>query len=102
MRFVFLITSIALVCPAAVQESSPVLPLVFEPNRGQAPGEFEYVGRTAQGTVLIGKSGMALLPASGKDAIRMQIRGAVAAQSEPLERQGATSNYFVGDSSTWR
>lgn len=102
MRFVFLITSIGLMCSAMVQESSPVLPLVFEPNRGQAPADFEYVGRTGQGTVLIGKSGMALLSATGKDAIRMKITGATPTQSEPLERQGATSNYFVGNSGMWR
>ena len=89
-------------CSGAVPTSTPVLPLVFEPNRGQAASEFEYIARTQQGTVLVAKTGVLLLSASGEQPVRMTIAGARPTESQPLDQQTATSNYLVGDRSQWK
>lgn len=99
MRIALLLAAVSLSASVFAHD----LPLVFEPNVGQAPGEFDYVARGGSGTLLLGRTGAVLLPRSGESAVRMTLAGGRGRTAEALEALPGRSHYFLGrDPSNWR
>jgi hypothetical protein len=94
--------------PAPPVTVTPVLPVWFEPNVGQVPGNTEWVARTAGANVYIKGTELvyALRPPGTRDDfnpqrftrdIHMRLVGADAdATAEGFEPMGSCSNYFLG------
>jgi hypothetical protein len=85
---------------AATAESgsrSLLLPLTFEPNRGQAPSEALYLARGAEGSVLLGDNGVVALLGGGRDAKALRIRfagSALRSRATPEDPTGGIANYY--------
>ncbi len=77
-------------------------PIRFEENRGQAAAEYQYLGRTPEGTLALTPSGMDLLLKD--DTVRTRLLGANPdASLEPLDPLPVRTSYFRGsDSRTWK
>jgi uncharacterized protein (TIGR03437 family) len=89
---------------AVTAQSRPtVMPLVFEPNRGQAAPDVRYLAH-GNGFMLFLTDTEAVLKAGGNDPVRMRLAGANLRQpAQGLEATGGVSNYLVGnDKSLWR
>lgn len=82
----------------------PELPLAFEPNLGQAPGEVEILSRSASSQILLSGQSIMLRPRGTSSAIRMDLAGAEPQAGWRTEsRLGGVSNYLIGaDPSLWR
>src|SRR5579862_1271099 len=79
------------------------LPLVFEPNLGQADREVKFLART-QGSTLFLTDREAVLASNGAAPVRMRLANAGKAKAiHGLEPTGGISNYFIGnDPAKWR
>ena len=75
------------------------LPLAFEPNAGRADRGFDFVSRSASGTVFLADGGATLALGSGKpaDAIGFEPAGATPAPPDALERLPGVVNDLRGD-----
>jgi hypothetical protein len=77
--------------------TSLLLPLTFEPNRGQAPAEALYLARSAEGSILLNNTGIVALLGDGRDAKPLRIRFLGSAQSPRTigeEATGGIANYY--------
>ena len=74
------------------------LPLVFEPNQGQADPEVKFLARALGGTLFLTEREAVLGP------VRVRLVGAGKPQAvRGLEPTGGISNYFIGDNpARWR
>jgi uncharacterized protein (TIGR03437 family) len=80
----------------------PHLPLLFEPNRGQAPPQVRFLARGNGMTLLLeDRAAVLRLPSS---ELRMWFTGNARPQAiEPLDPRPGVSSYFLGnDPSAWR
>src|SRR6266851_1978912 len=79
------------------------LPLVFEPNQGQADPAVKFLARTDSGTLFLTER-EAVLTSRGAAPVRMRLAGARKPQAvRGLEPTGGISNYFIGnDRAKWR
>src|SRR5262249_42551355 len=79
------------------------LPLVFEPNQGQADPAVKFLAPTGGGTLLLTER-EAVLAWRGAAPVRMRLAGAGTPQAvHGLEPTGGISNYFIGnDPARWR
>ena len=90
-----------------VFEAYGKLPLIFERNQGQARPETEFVARGGGYTLLLLRSGEAVLGLRGGGkspvpVLRMKLLGASAGAVEGREEQPGRSNYFIGsDPAGW-
>jgi uncharacterized protein (TIGR03437 family) len=82
------------------------LPLVFEPNVGQAAPEVQWISRTGDGTMLLEPGRATLIVRGSHDETRritMNIVGAREPSTEALEPLTSFSSYFIGnDPARWR
>src|SRR5215471_5401808 len=78
----------------------PSLPIAFEPNRGQAGTNADFLVR-APGYILTLHSGNAIFQARG-GRVSATLIGAHPAKPEPEEKLPSTINYLVGNTSDWR
>src|SRR6266851_4323825 len=98
---------LSFVVSAAAQQSAlrdyGRLPLVFEPNQGQADPAVKFLARTASGTLFLTER-EAVLAWRGATPVRMRLAGARKPQAvRGLEPTGGISNYFIGnDRAKWR
>ncbi|MCC7171249.1 MAG: hypothetical protein IT459_12425, partial [Planctomycetes bacterium] len=81
------------------------VPIVFEPNRGQAPADVRFLARVERDLVYVGDDG-ATLWRTGDDgvahALRLRFVGARARSIDAVEPLESTSNYLRGvDPSRW-
>jgi uncharacterized protein (TIGR03437 family) len=78
------------------------IPLSFEPNRGQAPSNIQYLARGSSYTLYLA-GGETLLATRGQSPLRTRLAGANAlARITGEAPQASTSNYFVGsDPGKW-
>jgi len=76
------------------------LPIAFEPNRGQAGTNADFLVR-APGYILTLHSGNAIFQARG-GRVSATLIGARAAKPEPEEKLPSTITYLVGNTSDWR
>src|SRR5262245_48550708 len=78
------------------------LPLSFEPNRGQAPAEADFLAHGSGYELFLG-AGDAVLSLDGH-GLRMKLQGARHAPAAmPLGETGGTVNYLIGnDPKQWR
>src|SRR4051812_48693092 len=59
------------------------LPFVFEENAGQAPSDVDFIGRASNGTVLLKRTGVVLLPRDERDrTVTLSLSGAKTARPE--------------------
>src|SRR5687767_3340583 len=75
------------------------MPLVFEPNVGQAAADVRWISRTPDGTMLLTPGGATLVVRGDQDKNRrvtMRVVGARHTQAEPLEPLSSFSSYFIG------
>jgi uncharacterized protein (TIGR03437 family) len=73
------------------------IPLSFEPNRGQAPDQVQYLARGSFYTLYLARGEM-VLAAHDQSPLRTRISGANLSASITGEvPQASTSNYFVGN-----
>ena len=88
---------------ARAYEAYGKLPLGFEPNRGQAPAEVQYLSRSS-GYSLYLTPNEVVLSLRGSDRMRMRLIGARAAtEGVALNPLPGRSNYFLGnDPAQWR
>src|SRR5579872_2742756 len=79
------------------------LPLVFEPNQGQADREVKFLARTQGGTLFLTER-EAVLVSRGSEPVRMRLAHAGKPKAiRGLEPTGGISNYFIGnDPAKWR
>ena len=79
------------------------VPLSFEPNRGQAPAEVQYLARGSFYALYLGGD-EAVLTAGEQSPLRIRLSGANrSARITGEAQQASTSNYFVGnDASKWQ
>ena len=127
MRFVLVLTAMMLCCglvPAAsvpakssgsdlyipkqkqIVDTKVRLPLVFEPNVGQAADGIQWISRTMDGTLLMTPAAATLVvQGNERESKRVTMRvvgGRQSAKAEPAEALGSYSNYFIGnDPSKW-
>jgi hypothetical protein len=66
----------ALLFTVAAAEAAPRLPIVFEPNRGQADPEARFVARTADYTLLLTPAGAVVADRKTGDRVRIRLIGA--------------------------
>ena len=80
------------------------LPLVFEENRGQAPGDARFVARGPGYVVSLGHTDAAIKLSSGGATFRLElVGGAAAPRIRAGERTDGVSHYLIGsDSRNWR
>ena len=83
------------------------LPLVFEPNVGQASGDVQWISRTLDGTLLVKPAAITLVVRGGdteSKPVTMRLVGARPTSTpEGIDPLPSYSNYFVGsDRSQWR
>jgi uncharacterized protein (TIGR03437 family) len=78
------------------------IPLSFEPNRGQAPAQVQYLARGSFYTLYLAR-GETVLAAHDQSPLRTRLSGAnLSARITGEAPQASTSNYFVGkDSRKW-
>src|SRR5580700_4974043 len=79
------------------------LPLVFEPNQGQADREVKFLAGTQGGTLFLTER-EAVLASRGAEPVRMRLAHAGKPKAiRGLEPTGGISNYFIGnDPAKWR
>ena len=79
------------------------LPLVFEPNRGQAEAQVNFLARAQGGTLFLTER-EAVLVSRGGAPVRMRLTHAGKPKAvHGLEPTGGISNYFIGnDPAKWR
>ena len=82
------------------------LPLIFEPNVGQAADGIQWISRTMDGTLLMTPAEATLVVrGTEKEDKRVTMRvvgGRQSAKAEPVEALPSYSNYFIGnDRSKW-
>ena len=97
---------------ARVKEAYGNLPLSFEANHGQAPGQVKFVSRgggyrlflTSNEAVIALRAGDHSDPGAKTAMVRMKLAGASHnSKVEALEEIAAKSNYFIGsDNKKWR
>lgn len=86
-----------------LSRSSVRLPLVFEPNHGQAPADVQFLTRTPQGTVQLRADGATLHAPGGHERVAMRFNGARRLNFSGQSRLRSTSNYLRGaDSALWQ
>ena len=90
-----------------VASSHSKLPLVFEPNRGQADKRAKWIARGPGYTLFLTDSDATMVlrgEASPSSVVRMKLAGSRNwDQSKGLEPTGGISNYFLGkDPKAWR
>ncbi|MCI0348835.1 MAG: hypothetical protein L0Z53_05360, partial [Acidobacteriales bacterium] len=82
------------------------LPLIFEPNRGQAGEQVKFLSRGTGYTAFFAEteSVFSLASESGDALVRMRLLGAnPSPQIEGLEELPGKTNYFIGnDPARWR
>ncbi len=80
------------------------LPLVFEPNRGQADREVKFLGRTHGGALFLTEREAVLVSRGDAKPVRMRLTHAGKPRAiQGLEPTGGISNYFIGnDPAKWR
>src|SRR5579872_7276840 len=97
-----------LIAPALAQDRPALrdygrLPLVFEPNQGQADPAVKYLARTQVGTLFLTEREAKL---TRRDAAPVRMRLAHAGKPKAIhgfEPTGGISNYFIGnDPAKWR
>ena len=77
------------------------MPLSFERNLGQAPGEVEYLAHGSQYAIGLSDRGAAL--AVGAEVIRLQVLGARAVEPVAEQPLPGVVNYLIGnDPAKWR
>ncbi len=77
------------------------LPLRFEENRGQAPGEARFLARSPEGVFVMTETGP-VWTADGK-RVGLRLRGSAAPQAiEGEQRMAAPTSYFLGSRKDWR
>ena len=104
---------------AAASQPPPLRrPLVFEPNRGQAPPQAKWIAKASNYQLFLTTDGLTILTREGgaqpspnnllsagskRSAVRMKLAGSQAwDQVTGLEPTGGVSNYFLGsDSTAW-
>jgi hypothetical protein len=80
------------------------LPVVFEPNYGQADPEVRYLARTSMGEVLLTADGITIFQVRGSDTHKLKLAfpGSSAGLSSGENPTGGTVNYYAGrDKSRW-
>jgi uncharacterized protein (TIGR03437 family) len=78
------------------------LPVVFEPNRGQAAADVRFIGRSAGGALLLKGRSVVLRSADGSAVALVPENASAAPQVEGESPSGAISNYLMGaDRSRW-
>ena len=82
-------------------------PLHFEPNVGQAPGEFKYIARSGKGLFLFGNDQTILRiwdsKSTAPESLRLRLSGSHPAKPAGVDSLVSHSNYFLGsDPSKWR
>jgi hypothetical protein len=88
---------------AASAEHLPGLPVVFEPNRGQAPPMAHDIARTADGEVLLMPAGLQFIKV-GRDRASFHMRwsGSEVPDIREESATGGVANYYHGlDPSAW-
>lgn len=101
----FLSSFVGLLVSLASPSGQAGVPIVFEPNRGQAPDDVRYLARVEQDLVYVGDDG-ATLWRTGDDgvahALRLRFVGARARAIEAVDPLESTSNYLRGaDPNHW-
>src|SRR5262249_3284208 len=83
-----------------VQPAYATLPLSFEENRGQAPGDVRYLSRTGSGIVSLRSGGFSLEVDGGHD---ISVRFVAAGSTTPTGEQKliGTTSYLIGDEENW-
>src|SRR4051794_32947533 len=77
-------------------DSKVRMPVSFEPNRGQAPGDVRWLSRAPGRTFML--TGTEALMMLGESTVRMKMIGSrTQPQTEGVDRLQATSNYFIGN-----
>ena len=99
--FLFLACSAVMLISAA-HAASPVMPVRFEENHGQAPPDVAFVSRTPQYSVLLKQHGILVATSDGHG---VSVEFANSRNTAPLgtDRMLAKTNYLVGaDPAQWR
>lgn len=90
-----------LMLASGLEAAKPVLPLVFEENRGQAAGPALYIARSGRLGLHLDERGVTLA-GPAEDPVRIWFEGA-AAKPVGDDPSGGESNYFKGtDPAKWR
>ena len=86
---------------AAVPAAAFKAPAAFEPNRGQAPKQIDYLAKGFGYSIGIAatRTQVAFGPSTAPHFISLQFEGAQAAQAQALDPLKHTSSYFYGDRS---
>jgi photosystem II stability/assembly factor-like uncharacterized protein len=92
----------ALTLISAARAASPVLPIRFEENHGQAPPDVAFLSRTPQYSVLLKQHGVAVATRDGH-TVAVNFAGSRDTMPVGTNRMLAKSNYLVGaDPAQWR
>ena len=92
---------------AAVHQYAPKgvpLPIVFEPNQGQAGETVRYVSRSARTVLLLGDTEAVLSMRAGEgriESLRMSLVGATRRAPNGLDQLPGRTNYLLGERSQW-
>ena len=93
-----LVLNIFFVGTAALAAEYPVVPLVFEPNTGQAARGADYIARGPAYTVLLSPSEAAIQAPISKEAMRLELLGASRrGRGEGQDALPGKSNYLIGN-----
>ncbi len=106
-KFIFVIVCLSVLTPAEAQRPAfreyGRLPMVFEPNQGQADPAVKFLARTQGGTLFLTER-EAVLVSHGGAPVRMRLAHAGKPRAiQGLDPTGGISNYFIGnDPAKWR
>jgi len=104
LLFLPLSFTLLFISPASASELDlQSLPLVFAPNRGQAPAAVKYLAHAPGRTLSLTSSGAVLSMDSCASPVSIRLTGAIAPRVEALEPLPSTVSYFLGnDARAWR
>ena len=93
-----------LLSQGAGQTSRTAMPLVFEPNRGQAPSWARYIARTVEGLVTLASDRIEITPSgvSGSENFEVRFEGAQPQDFQEEASGDGTANYYFGGQSLRR
>ncbi len=93
-----------LVSQGADESSRIAMPVVFEPNRGQAPSWARYIARTVEGVVILASDRIEITPsgASGSQNFELRFEGANPQVFQEEASGDGTANYYFGGQSLRR
>lgn len=101
--FLFQICVISAVEPSRISADRVQIPILFEPNRGQAEPNVKYIARARGYTALLEIDSVRILFRDSTSEVRIELEGAnLNAATDTKSATGSEVNYFIGnDPSNW-